>query len=91
MSPAAKKKRRQRFYMTSEKQLAQKDKSRLHLRSFRLEMTIDEKNKKIEMEGRQKKRERNSMSPEEEDEMHVTARNNIKKLRLVMSPDKKQK
>jgi hypothetical protein len=65
MSPIAEKKRRQRLNIISEKQLAQKDKSKLHLRSFRLEMTIDEKNKKIEMDRRQKMRERNSMSPKE--------------------------
>jgi hypothetical protein len=61
------------------------------MRSFRLEMTIDEKNIKMEMDRRQKKREWNSMSPKEEDEMHVKARNNIKKLCLVMSPEKRQK
>ena len=41
------------------------------------------------MDRRQKKRERNSMSSEEKDEMHPNARNNIKSLCLVMSPDKK--
>ncbi len=63
MSPTAEKKRRQHLNMTAEKLLAQKDKSKLHMRSFRLEMIIDEKNKKIEMDRRQKKSERNSMSP----------------------------
>ncbi len=47
MSPAAEKKRRQCLNMTAEKQLAQKDKNKLHMRNFRLEMTIDEKNKKM--------------------------------------------
>ena len=45
MSPTAEKKRRPRLKMTAEKQLAQNDKSKLHMRSFRLDMTIDEKNK----------------------------------------------
>jgi hypothetical protein len=40
------------------------------------------------MDRRQKKRERNSMPPKEKDEMHAKARNNIKKLRLIMSPKK---
>jgi hypothetical protein len=44
MSPAAEKKKRQCLNMTAEKQLAQKDTSKLHMRRFRLEMTIDEKN-----------------------------------------------
>ncbi len=44
MSPIAEKKTRQRLNITAEKQLAQKDKRKLHMRSFRLEMTIDEKN-----------------------------------------------
>ena len=43
----------------------------------------------MEMDRRQKKRERNSMSSKEKDEMHLNARNNIKKLRHVMSPGKK--
>ncbi len=69
--------------MTAEKRLAQKDKSKLHMRSCRLEMTIDEKNKKMEMDRRLKKREWNSMSSEEKDEMHLNARNNIKKLYVL--------
>jgi hypothetical protein len=62
MSPAAEKKRRQRLNMTAEKQLAQKDKRKFHMRSFRLEMTVDEKNKKgkwIE----DKRRERETACP----------------------------
>ena len=41
------------------------------------------------MERKQKKRERNSMSSKEKDEMHLNARNNVNKLRLVMSPPQK--
>ncbi len=43
------------------------------------------------MDRRQKKREWNSMSPKEKDEMHLNDRNNKKKLRIVMSPEKRQK
>jgi hypothetical protein len=52
MSPAAEKKRRQQLNMTAENWLAQKDKNKFHMRSFRLEMTIDEINIKIEMDRR---------------------------------------
>jgi hypothetical protein len=91
MSPTAEKRRRQHLKLTAEKQLAQKDKSKLYMRSFRFEITIDEKNIKMEMDRRQKKREWNSMSPKEKDEMQVKTRNNIKKLCLVMSLKKRQK
>jgi hypothetical protein len=88
MSPVAEKKRTQHLDITAEKQLAQKDKNTLHMRSFRLEMTIDEKNIEIEKDRTWKKREKNSMSPKEKAGMHMKARNNMKKLRLVMSPKK---
>ncbi len=57
MSTAAEKKRRQHFNMTAEKRLAKKDKNKLHMRSFRLEMTIGEKNIKMENNKTQKKGE----------------------------------
>jgi hypothetical protein len=76
--------------MTAENQLAQKDKNKFHMRSFRLEMKIDEINIKMEMDRRQKKREWNSMSPKENTEMHMKARGNMKKICLAMSPKKRQ-
>jgi hypothetical protein len=84
MSPTAEKKRRQLLNMTAEKRHAKKDKSKIHMRSVRLVMTIDER-KKMEMNRRRKEREWNSMSFEEKDKMHLNARDNIQKLCLVMS------
>jgi hypothetical protein len=56
------------------------------MRSFRLEMTTDEK-KNIEKERIGKKRVRNSMSPKEKANMNMKARHNMKKLWLGMSPE----
>ncbi len=90
MSPAAEKKRRRHCNMIAEKQLAKKDKSKLHMRSFRCEITIDEKNKTMEMNRKSKKRERNSKSSKEKDKMHLNARNNIKNYALLCLPKKRQ-
>jgi hypothetical protein len=62
MSPAAEKKRIQCLNMTAVKQLAQKDKSKLYMRSFRFEMTIDKKNKKWKW-IKDKRRERGTACP----------------------------
>jgi hypothetical protein len=91
LSKAAENRGRQHLNLTAEKQLAQNEKTKLHMRNYKLGLTIDIRKTIIEKYRTREKRLWSTMSPKEMERINVKDRNNKKKIWLGMSPEKRQK